>query len=403
MTRWWTPASERVRLTAAYNALFLVAGGVLVAVIYVLVRGRLGSSVDFAVTTSAYGGQLDGTVPSAPAQPTRTLLPGTRVPSEPLGGESLATAVTDTALNQLLTNSLLALALFAILSTLLTWWMAGRVLRPLSVITATAHRLTGANLHERIHLEAPPGELKQLADTVDDMLDRLERLMTAHRRFAANAAHELRTPLAVQRAAAEIGLADPDPHRVEQIRRKIIEVTEHSEHLLDGLLLLSTSEQGLQHRRPADLDAVAGRATTVLAAEADHHGIVVDTDLRPFTVVGDAVMLDHLVRNLLGNAIRHNRPGGRVDVHVDATGLHVRNTGWPVPPESVPELFEPFRRLHGRRNGSGDGAGLGLSIAASIASAHGASILATANPDGGLTVDVTGWPDAHQHPGRLPR
>lgn len=395
MTRWWTPANERVRLTAAYNALFLISGGILVTVIYLLVGRGLQASIGTAVTTSARSGEPDvdvTAIPAAPAQPAQTLPPDSPLTPMPVSEQSLIIKITDAALHQLLTNSLLALAVFAVLSTLITWWMAGRVLRPLSVITATARRLSGRNLHDRIHLKAPPGELKQLADTVDDMLDRLERLMTAQQRFAANAAHELRTPLAIQRAAAEIGLADPDPRRVQQIRQKIIEVTEHSQHLVDGLLLLSTTEQGLQHRQPVVLDAAARNAQTVLAAEADQHGITVEADLRPHTVAGDAVMLDHLVRNLLGNAIRHNRPGGHVSLRVDATGLHIRNTGWPVPPGAVPQLFEPFRRLHARQNSPSEGAGLGLSIARSIAHAHGARIHATANPDGGLTIDVIGWP-----------
>ncbi|MYS04928.1 HAMP domain-containing protein, partial [Streptomyces sp. SID6041] len=294
------------------------------------------------------------------------------------------------ALERLLTVSLIVLLVYAVLSVLLAWWMAGRVLRPVAVITETARRLSGENLHERIALDGPPGELKRLADTFDGMLGRMEGLVSAQQRFAANAAHELRTPVAVQRAAAEIGLAgDPSPERVARIRTKLIEVADDSERIIEGLLLLAASDQGLRERRPVAVHEVARRAAEAMGTEAAERRVTVSVRARPLTVDGDAVLLDRLVHNLVANGVRHNVPGGRVEVRTGPGGIEVTNTGPEVPGETVPLLFEPFRRLTERTHARGEGAGLGLSIVASIARAHDARTEAHPNPEGGgLTVRV---------------
>ncbi|MFF3020651.1 ATP-binding protein [Streptomyces sp. NPDC057939] len=396
--------SERARLTALYGTLLVLAGGGLVALVNVLLRKGLGSRVSGAVTTVMPGVPIDGRDP-VPGEkvfvPARKLPPGV-APSEAQLAQWAATknvsrAAEQAALHELTVVSLVALALFAVLSVWLAWWMAGRVLRPVGVITEKARRLSGANLHERIALQGPPGELKRLADTFDGMLDRMEGLVTAQRRFAANAAHELRTPVAVQRAAAEIGLAgDPDPQKVARIRERLIAVADSSEHLIESLLLLAVSEEGLESVEPVDLAALA---ETELAAafpsggsgEASDAAPSVVRDLAPLTVSGDGTLLGHLVRNLLANAVRHNRAGGRVFVATTADGvLKVSNTGPQIAAADVPRLLEPFRRRAERRHTAGEGAGLGLSIVASIARAHGAELLAEANPepDGGLTVRV---------------
>lgn len=388
------PSSERARLTALYGGLLVLAGGALIGLVYALVRSGLYTSISLAMTTAVPGGTRDPNIPLGTAEPA-VPLPGASIdPARMHAATKIITgAVEDAALSRLLTVSLLSLAAYAALSIVLAWWMAGRVLRPVAVITSTARRLSGENLHERIGLRARPGELKQLADTFDDMLGRIEQLVTAQQRFVANAAHELRTPLAVQRAAAEIGLADPDldPRQLARIRGKLIDVADHSEQLIEQLLLLSATDEGLQTVEPVALDAVADRVVEALADEARGHRVTVRTELLPLTVNGEAVLLDHLVHNLVGNAIRYNHPGGRVVVRVGADGLEVTNTGSRVPPEVAPQLFEPFRRLQQRRNATGEGTGLGLSIVASIARAHGAEATAEANPDGGLTIRVRGW------------
>ncbi|MDK9496565.1 ATP-binding protein [Streptomyces katrae] len=422
--------SERTRLTALYGALLLLAGGGLVALVNVLLRTGLQSRVSGAVTTVMPGLPVspDGVTPLPSGrsfEPAHKLPPGTAPTPEQIAQwrvtQNLSDAAARAALQELTLVSLVALALFAVLSVWLAWWMAGRVLRPVAVITETARRLSGENLHERIGLQGPPGELKRLADTFDGMLDRIQDLVGAQRRFAANAAHELRTPLAVQRAAAEIGLAgEPEPAKVARIRERLIAVADSSEHLVESLLLLAVSEEGLESSRPVDLAALTAAelaaavpsgeppAGVPLPAPGARAGsepvpaaLTVVRDLAPLTVTGDATLLGHLVRNLLANAVRHNRPGGRVRVATSADGvLAVSNTGPLIGPGDVPRLLEPFRRRAERRHTAGEGAGLGLSIVASIARAHGARLLAEANPepDGGLTVSVRFPAPHHEAP-----
>lgn len=390
------PRTERGRLTALYGSLLLLAGGGLVALVYVLVGQGLYASVSGVVSTvsPAYQLPVPGETPGVgrSPEPARTMAPGQVPTAEQLKGfaytRDLSDAVTEATQHRLLMYSLLALAVFAVLSIWLAWWMAGRVLRPVGVITETARRLSGENLDERISLDAPPGELKQLADTFDAMLGRMEHLVSAQRRFAANAAHELRTPLAVQRAAAEIGLAgNPSPEKVARIRDKLIGVADSSEHLIESLLLLAVSEQGLESTGPVDLAALAAAEL----AACPQQGLTVVRTLAPLTVTGDRALLGHLLRNLLINAVRHNRAGGRITVATSTDGeLTVSNTGPVIAQADVPGLLEPFRRSAERQHTAGEGAGLGLSIVASIARAHGAELAAEANPgpEGGLTVRV---------------
>ncbi|MEU6991509.1 ATP-binding protein [Streptomyces sp. NPDC046465] len=386
---------ERSRLTALYGGLLVLAGALLTGLVYLLVQQGLYSSISTAVTTAVPRGPVPpwNTVP----MPVSSAVPAQRLDDVPADAQKglAITKISDlageAALSRLLTVSVIVFTAYAILSIALAWWMAGRVLRPVAVITGTARRLSGANLHERIALDAPPGELKQLADTFDEMLDRIERLVGAQQRFAANAAHELRTPLAVQRAAAEIGLAGaPDAERVARIRTKLISVADDSEHLIEGLLLLAASEQGLERREPVAVDVLAHAVADGLSEEAARRAVTVTVRADPLTVEGDGVLLDRLVHNLVANAVRYNTPEGRVSVTVSGDGtLEVANTGPEVPPDTVPRLFEPFRRLQERTHARGEGAGLGLSIVAAIARAHDADVLAEANgAGGGLTVRV---------------
>ncbi|MFI1150240.1 sensor histidine kinase [Streptomyces sp. NPDC020817] len=396
--------SERARLTALYGSLLVLAGGGLIALINILLRGGLYTRISGAVTTAVPGTAFErAAVEGQPlkAVPAQRLPPGAATPTREqlqtwAATRNLSIAVESATLHELLVVSLIALAVFAVPSIWLAWWMAGRVLRPVGVITETARRLSGENLHERIGLKAPPGELKRLADTFDGMLDRMESLVGAQRRFAANAAHELRTPLAVQRAAAEIGLAgDPPPEKVARIRSKLIGVAESSEHLVESLLLLAVSEEGLETTTAVDLvaltEAELAETEAAAAGSAGGGGPSVVRGLEPVSVVGDRALLGHLVRNLLANAVRHNRPGGRIRVKTSADGvLTVSNTGPVIDPADVPRLLEPFRRRAERQHTAGEGAGLGLSIVASIARAHGAKLVVRANrgPGGGLTVRV---------------
>ncbi|MGW7025790.1 sensor histidine kinase [Streptomyces xanthophaeus] len=395
--------SERARLTTLYGSLLVLAGGGLVALVYVLVGGGLLASVSTAVMTAGPGTLSKAVTPGAnpgagvrpPPTPAQTLPPGQRPDfvgpaPDPAAIQKISDAATDAMLGRLLWVSLIALAVFAVLSVWLAWWMAGRVLRPVGVITETARRLSGENLHERIALQGPPGELKRLADTFDGMLDRMQDLVAAQRRFAANAAHELRTPLAVQRAAAEIGLAGhPPPERVARIREKLIDNADAAGHLVESLLLLAASEEPLETTAPVELAELA--AAELACCDQEEVAVVVEHALVPVTVRGDRVLLGHLVRNLLVNAVRHNHEGGRLTLATAADGrLTVTNTGPVIDPADVPRLLEPFRRRAERRHAPGEGAGLGLSIVASIARTHGAELAVEANPApvGGLTITV---------------
>ncbi|WP_419995904.1 ATP-binding protein [Streptomyces boninensis] len=380
--------SERARLTALYSALLLLAGGGLIALVYFLLRQGIYGTIAGAVETAP----LDDDPGSRRASPSPVAsVPAERAepPTEGLAVTRVANTVGSATLSDLLTVSLIALGVFAVVSILLAWWMSGRVLRPVSVITDTARQLNAENLHERIALTAPPGELKQLADTFDGMLDRIERLVGAQQRFAANAAHELRTPLALQRAAAEIGLAgEPDAERVAQIRTKLIEISDDSERMIEGLLLLAASEQGLERREEVSLDDLASTATLGAGPEAAEAGVELVLTAGEAKVEGDPVLLDRLVHNLVANAVRYNHRGGTVEIRTGGTELTVVNTGSVVDPEAVPLLFEPFRRAEARRHQLGEGVGLGLSIVSAIARAHGAEVGAEANDGGGLTVRV---------------
>ncbi|MFD0552035.1 sensor histidine kinase [Streptomyces rectiviolaceus] len=377
--------------------MLVLAGALLTGLVYFLVRQGLYSSISTAVTTAVPARRMNPPwllpTPAASASVARPM-PTKSVPADDITQGLAVTRISDVAeqaaLSRLLTVSVIVLFVYAALSILLAWWMAGRVLHPVSVITGTARRLSGENLHERIALDAPPGELKQLADTFDEMLGRIEQLVSAQQRFAANAAHELRTPLAVQRAAAEIGLAgEPDARQVARIRTKLISVADDSEHLIEGLLLLATSERGLERREPIALDVVADAVTEGLAGRASERDVTLCLHAEPLTVYGDGVLLDRLVHNLVANAVHYNVKGGRVDVRTGPDGVEVTNTGPVVPPETVPHLFEPFRRLRERTHARGEGAGLGLSIVAAIARAHGARATASANEEGGgLSVRV---------------
>ncbi|MGW7270389.1 sensor histidine kinase [Streptomyces sp. NPDC054864] len=395
-------SSERARLTALYGGMLLLAGALLTGLVYFLVRQGLYSTISTAVTTAVPARRLNP--PWRMPTPAPSASPARRMPADGITDNDITqglavTKISDVAeqaaLSRLLTVSVIVLFVYAALSILLAWWMAGRVLHPVAVITGTARRLSGENLHERIALDAPPGELKQLADTFDEMLGRIEQLVSAQQRFAANAAHELRTPLAVQRAAAEIGLAgEPDARQVARIRTKLISVADDSEHLIEGLLLLATSERGLERREPIALDVIADAVAEGLADRAAERDVTVCVDAEPLTVLGDGVLLDRLVHNLVANAVDYNVKGGRVEVRTGPEGVEVTNTGPVVPQETVPHLFEPFRRLQERTHARGEGAGLGLSIVAAIARAHGAPATAEANgKGGGLTVRVRFPPD----------
>ncbi|MGP3955517.1 sensor histidine kinase [Nonomuraea sp. 3N208] len=374
-------ATIRTRLTLVFGGLFLLTSAiVLIGADYMVERAFDGSVELRSVKADVPARPQDtGSAPPLPAD-----LSGPEQHDAP-NPETMVKAVREDVLGSQAQIRLASIVVMGAVAFALCWWLSGRALRPVHQITDTARRLSLSNLDQRINMKGPRDELKELADTFDAMLERLAHAADDQRRFVANASHELRTPLAVQRAAIEIGLADASPDRVATMRAELLRITERSQRLIDGLLALAQGERGPETRTPVDL-AAAVRHSAELYVTPD---IQLDLDLRPVTVPGDEALLGRLVDNLVENAVRHNHPGGRVEIRLapDA-GLLISNTGPAIDPGRAAELFQPFRRLHPDRTGSADGAGLGLSIVAAIARAHDLDVTATPNLGGGLTVHV---------------
>ncbi len=301
------------------------------------------------------------------------------------------------ALGTLLRQGLLALLLVGAVGVGLSYALAGRVLRPLQEITAAAQRLSVERLDARIDLGGPQDELKQLADTFDAMLARLERAFEAQRRFVADASHELRTPLAVMRTEVDVALADPDADAAElrSAAEVVRDATIRADRLVDSLLLLARSDRlsvdGLPLRERVELPGVAQAAMSAVAAEAQAKHLQVAGELAPAGVLGDRGLLERLAGNLVENAVRHNVDGGWLRVDTGTVGgrarLSVESSGPVVDADEVPLLFEPFRRA-GTARTARTGAGLGLAIVRAVAQVHGGTATATARPSGGLVVTV---------------
>jgi signal transduction histidine kinase len=298
--------------------------------------------------------------------------------------------------HQLLIASGITLAVIAVAAAAIGWLIAGRVLRPLRTITAAARRISASSLHERLALHGPDDELKELADTLDSLFARLEASFDSQRRFAASASHELRTPLTRERTLLQVTLADPaaTAGTWQAVSRELLASNAEQERLIESLLTLASSEAGPGQREPLDLAAITGAALAVSRPGISRLGLNVHADLQPAILDGDRLLVQHLVTNLIDNAVRHNIDGGDIQITTGTTSGHavlsVTNSGQVIPPTEVDRLFQPFERLGprpARRDGRGHG--LGLSIVRAIATAHGSTIGARARPGGGLVVDVT--------------
>jgi signal transduction histidine kinase len=313
--------------------------------------------------------------------------------------------------HQLLVNSGIALAIAAVLALLAGWLVAGRMLRPIRTITRTARRISSTSLHERLALDGPQDELKELGDTLDGLFARLEAAFEAQRHFVANASHELRTPLTAERTLLQVALDDPGTTTAawRSTAHEVLASSDEQARLIEALLTLASSESGLNGREPFDLAPTVSAALAGLEPETGRLGIQIDEVTEPATLDGDPLLIERLVANLLTNAVRHNVAGGRVEVMTGVKDgravLSVTNTGPLIPPAEVNRLFQPFQRLDPRRASYQDGHGLGLSIARAIATAHDATIAARPRPDGGLSVSVsfpqpasaTASPEHHSH------
>ncbi|NRQ35091.1 HAMP domain-containing histidine kinase [Nonomuraea sp. NN258] len=295
----------------------------------------------------------------------------------------------------LLQNALMALIGVAILALIIGYFVADRALKPVSQMTAAARKLSESTLaHQRIDLHGPDDELKELADTFDDMLTRLNIAFDAQRRFVANASHELRTPLTINRTVLEIALSDPEASAdLKALGRTLLEVNARNEKLIEGLLLLARSERELAVRKPVDVQDVARTAVEQVTPFAEEHGVTISTDLGAAPTIGDPVLLERSVSNLLENAVKYNIPeNGKVWIRTGMVDgglvVQVANTGQHVPAYEVNSLFEPFRRLNADRVESAKGAGLGLSIVRAVVQAHGGNVTAVPRDGGGLVVTI---------------
>jgi len=355
----------------------LVAGAVLLVLLtWVLVRHQVQSAVDLR----------DGSEV--------VLADGTRMPAAQWRDELLAQTQREA-----LGYGALAVLGISVLGVAGAHLVAGRALRPLKQVTTTAQHLTGDTLDQRIRYVGADDEVAELAATFDAMLDRISTAFETQKRFVANASHELRTPLAVLRTEVEVTLADPDADLAEYRRmaKVVRDGSERANALVDALLVLARSEaqagRRLSKKVPADLAHGVTMALNAVRKESDRIHLVIETELEPAPVVGDPGLLDRLAGNLIENAVRYNHLHGRIWITTRSDDAHayliVRNTGFEVEPSEVAGLFEPFRRGGQERTG-GRGSGLGLSIMRAVAEAHGGTVAAVANPEGGgLEVTVT--------------
>ena len=356
--------TARGRLTILYAALVLVAGILLTALTYLLMRRDGGQRVSVIMLGPAPGG-----IPPLPQSVKAVTLAG------------------------FVTQAAIALAVVTVLAAVLGWLVAGRVLRPIRTISATARRLSAENLSERVPVTTPADELATLAGTVNGMLDRIQqgvaerdRVLASQRMFTANAAHELRTPLTTMRTAIDVTLdSRPGTEDLLAMTGDVRTAVEQSQRILDGLLALARSQAGAGPRHRVDLAAL-------VANSLDGVDLTVRATLRPAPVRGEPVLLERLCGNLVENAVRHNRSGGHVEVATGSTGgrafLRIGNSGAPIAPETVTQLREPFVRGDGARIHTDRGLGLGLSIVDAIVVAHRGELILAARPAGGLEVTV---------------
>ena len=379
----------RTRLTLLYAGLFAVCGAIVVAVSYTLVAG-LGASGQ---------GQRNGRQPSAAdlasfaarcRSEESSVRPDPHVLAKCASYFQLqgAEGQRDLTLSYLLRYSLITLAVVIALAAILGWIFSGRALRPVHQITAAARAASEHNLSGRVASTGPRDELRELAETFDEMLGRLQAAFEGQQRFMANASHELRTPLAVMRVTVDVVLGNPDstPGDLRAMAADIRAAVDHAEHLIGALLILARNERGLTVHEEVDL-ATAAEDVLDTAGLGDRR---VHATLEPAVVSGDPVLAHHLIANLVDNAIRYNLAGGdiwiRTRIVAGSSQLTVANTGPLISPADTDRIFQPFQRLSDRT--SHDGSGLGLAIVASIAAIHGGSATARPRDDGGLSITV---------------
>jgi signal transduction histidine kinase len=397
--------SVRLRLAALLTALFVLLGGALLGVSYAIVRSNLtGDPHQLAETAAerlglqprpdprgepAHTGPGEALRPAADGDGSRSVREA-RADHQRFAGvvQEVQKELADDALRELTLQYLAIMGAMAVLSGALGWFVSGRVLRPMSEITATARRVSRESLHERIALEGPDDELKQLADTFDSMLGRLEAGFERQAAFVRNASHELRTPLSVIRTEADVTLADEadDPAALRRSLAVVREAGERSERLIEALLTLARADRDDRPRSEVDL----GQLVQQLIDEADLDGLRLELAVRPACVLGDRELLRTMAANLIDNAVRHNSADGWIEIRTESAGeearLEISNSGQVITAAEAASLTEPFRRLGPAR--TGDGLGLGLSIAAAVAQTHGGRLAIDPLERGGLRISI---------------
>ncbi len=383
----------RLRLTMLFGGLFLAAGAALLGITYGLVSHAT-NDIIVARQVSGSGADGAGSAGSAGSGSGAVTLPDPgQIQTQALQDAGQARAAENDAL---LLYSGIALAIMAVASVALGWFAAGHALRPLRRITAAARRISAANLHERLALDGPDDDLRELADVIDGLFGRLDASFDAQRQFVANASHELRTPLARSRTLLEVALRDPGAS-VSSLRaacQRVLAAGEEQERLIEALLTLARGQRGIGRRAPLDLAALTRDVLAARGAEVAARGLSMAVTLAPALMAGDFALAERAVANLIDNALRHNVADGTVWVTVGAEDdralLTVANTGPVIPPGEADRLLIPFHRggSGAPRAARGDGLGLGLPIVRAIAIAHGASFTLTPRPDGGLTAEL---------------
>ncbi len=388
-----SPRTIRMRLTLIYGGLFLICGAGLLAITYVLVSnataGYFSATGPNGSTVGGYAGGSGGTRPPAgsPAGlqvngPGAVKLSAGQLQAVARQTQALAASQHTSEMHQLLIYSGIALAIMAVISVALGWVVAGRVLRPLRTITAAAKDISASSLHRRLALKGPDDELKEAS-------------FRSQRQFVANASHELRTPLAWQRTLVQVTLADPDADAasLRAAHERVLASGAHQERIIEALLTLTRGQAGLDKREPFDLGPLVSRVLLTRQSEAHDRQLDIRTALAPALAAGDPHLAERLIANLVDNALRHNAPGGHIEVVTGTRDsravLSVINTGPLVPAAAIGRLLQPFQRLAPDRTGHGEGLGLGLSIVQAIARAHEAALSIRPQPSGGLHVEVS--------------
>ncbi len=380
-----------------YGGVFLILGVVLLGIAYAggsssLSRSEVARAVDGVAVHRSSSPAPEPKPGGSEPQANLSVTPESRAEEKQLG--TLAVNVHGNDQRRLLAWSGVALAFMALASMGLGWLLAGRSLRPLQTITAAARRISASSLHERLALDGPNDELRELGDTFDELLGRLEASFTAQRQFVANASHELRTPLTLERAILEVTLADPDASAasLRAACERVLAIGEEQEHTIDALLTLARSERGVERREPLLLDELSAKVLDERREEIARRGLRLDAELSRAPISGDRRLIERLVANLIDNAIRHNSQEGWLTVassfEAGEALLTIANSGPLIAPEELSALVRPFRRLGPDRTSQDPGDGLGLSIVDAIASAHGAELAVHAQPEGGLRVEV---------------